>query len=244
MQLKAFWRSLIAAGAIAIFFGGTAQAQTSRAATQAEAGKPLALGKYVKHRSRHAKKTATRHSRHASKKTAKKSSVSRKSAERTAATKKDTKDSAKADSAKADNAKTASVRKAAEELSAIANARAELNTGDEQAADMAAAFKFYTPSRPENANASGTRISASDELNDLDKAAHAASAISAAAPAPVVATATTAAAAPVAAPVSDQIASSHDDAGDTWGKTSLIGKIFVAFGGLLTLASAARMFMA
>jgi hypothetical protein len=239
MQLKAFWRSLIAAGAIAIFFGGTAQAQTSRAATQAEAGKPLALGKYVKHRSRQAKKTATRHSRHASKKTAKKSSVSRKSTERTAATKKDTKDSAKADSAK-----TASVRKAAEELSAVANARAELNTGDQQAADMSAAFKFYTPSRPENANASGTRISASDELNDLDKAAHAASAISAAAPAPVVATATTAAAAPVAAPVSDQIASSHDDAGDTWGKTSLIGKIFVAFGGLLTLASAARMFMA
>jgi hypothetical protein len=234
MQLKAFWRSLIAAGAIAIFFGGTAQAQTSRAATQAEAGKPLALGKYVKHRSRHAKKTATRHSRHTSKKTAKKSSVSRKSAERTAANKKDTKDSAK----------TASVRKAAEELSAVANARAELNTSDQQAADMSAAFKFYTPSRPENANASGTRISASDELNDLDKAAHAASAISAAAPAPVVATATTAAAAPVAAPVSDQIASSHDDAGDTWGKTSLIGKIFVAFGGLLTLASAARMFMA
>jgi hypothetical protein len=234
MQLKAFWRSLIAAGAIAIFFGGTAQAQTSRAATQAEAGKPLALGKYVKHRSRQAKKTATRHSRHASKKTAKKSSVSRKSAERTAANKKDTKDSAK----------TASVRKAAEELSAVANARAELNTSDQQAADMAAALKFYTPSRPENANASGTQISASDELNDLDKAAHAASAISAAASAPVVATATTAAAAPVAAPVSDQIASSRDDAGDTWGKTSLIGKIFVAFGGLLTLASAARMFMA
>ena len=30
----------------------------------------------------------------------------------------------------------------------------------------------------------------------------------------------------------------------TWGQTSLIGKIFIAFGGLLTLASAARMFMA
>ncbi|KQW18499.1 hypothetical protein ASC80_21050 [Afipia sp. Root123D2] len=234
MQLKAFWRSLIAAAAIAIFFGGTAQAQTSRAATQAEAGKPLALGKYVKHRSRHAKKKATRHSRHVSKKTAKKSSVSRKSTERTAATKKDIKDSAK----------TASVRKAAEELSAVANARAELNTSDQRASDMAAALKFYTPSRHENANASGTQISASDELNDLDKAANAASAISVAAPAPVVATTTTAAAAPVAAPMSDQIASSHDDAGDTWGQTSLIGKIFVAFGGLLTLASAARMFMA
>jgi hypothetical protein len=30
----------------------------------------------------------------------------------------------------------------------------------------------------------------------------------------------------------------------TWNQTSLIGKIFVAFGGLLTVASAARMFMA
>jgi hypothetical protein len=30
----------------------------------------------------------------------------------------------------------------------------------------------------------------------------------------------------------------------TWGRTSLIGKIFVALGGLLTLASAARMFIA
>ena len=30
----------------------------------------------------------------------------------------------------------------------------------------------------------------------------------------------------------------------TWDKTSLIGKIFIAFGALLTMASAARMFMA
>ena len=35
---------------------------------------------------------------------------------------------------------------------------------------------------------------------------------------------------------------STDDS--AWGQTSLIGKIFIAFGGLLTLASAARMFMA
>jgi hypothetical protein len=29
-----------------------------------------------------------------------------------------------------------------------------------------------------------------------------------------------------------------------WDQTSLIGKVFIAFGGLLTMASAARMFMA
>ena len=38
------------------------------------------------------------------------------------------------------------------------------------------------------------------------------------------------------------VMASTDDS--TWGQTSLIGKIFIAFGGLLTLASAARMFMA
>jgi hypothetical protein len=30
----------------------------------------------------------------------------------------------------------------------------------------------------------------------------------------------------------------------TWDETSLIGKIFIGFGALLTIASAARMFMA
>jgi hypothetical protein len=45
--------------------------------------------------------------------------------------------------------------------------------------------------------------------------------------------------APAATPV---MASSNESS--TWDQTSLIGKIFIAFGGLLTLASAARMFMA
>jgi hypothetical protein len=34
------------------------------------------------------------------------------------------------------------------------------------------------------------------------------------------------------------------DEGSSWDQASLIGKIFIAFGGLLTAASAARMFMA
>ena len=38
------------------------------------------------------------------------------------------------------------------------------------------------------------------------------------------------------------MASSKEDS--TWDQTSLIGKIFIAFGALLTMASAARMFMA
>jgi hypothetical protein len=38
------------------------------------------------------------------------------------------------------------------------------------------------------------------------------------------------------------MASGND--GSTWDQTSLIGKIFIGFGALLTMASAARMFMA
>src|SRR5436305_744980 len=45
-----------------------------------------------------------------------------------------------------------------------------------------------------------------------------------------------------AAPQSQAAAVSNDDS--AWSQTSLIGKMFIAFGGLLTLASAARMFMA
>jgi hypothetical protein len=80
------------------------------------------------------------------------------------------------------------------------------------------------------APAANTELVSADQLNDVDRAlsdsksdkAPAATLAIAAAPAPVIA--------------------STDDS--TWGQTSLIGKIFIAFGGLLTLASAARMFMA
>jgi hypothetical protein len=47
---------------------------------------------------------------------------------------------------------------------------------------------------------------------------------------------------PIAAKLTEFSAASGAD--DSQSKTSLIGKIFIAFGGLLTLASAARMFMA
>ena len=44
-----------------------------------------------------------------------------------------------------------------------------------------------------------------------------------------------------AAPAAPALASGDSS---TWDQTSLIGKIFIAFGALLTMASAARMFMA
>jgi hypothetical protein len=72
-----------------------------------------------------------------------------------------------------------------------------------------------------------TLIVAADQLNDVDRALHEtnppAAAMASANPPPVV-------------------ASSQENS--TWDQTSVIGKIFIAFGALLTMASAARMFMA
>lgn len=243
MQLRALWRSLIAVTAIVFLFGGPTQAQTAAATTQASAGKPLALGKYVKHRSRHARKAGTRHSRHSVKKTAKKSSTSQRSAKA-----KNTDNSAKDNNNDAkDRAKTASVRKAAEELSAVADARAELKADDRQT--RSAAINSRIANAFDGINAIQPIASPPDTRSDLDKVEAAAATLDSPIATPAVAAPVKMVTAmpnpePSSAPVSNQIASSHDDVGDTWDRTSLIGKIFVAFGGLLTLASAARMFMA
>ena len=75
---------------------------------------------------------------------------------------------------------------------------------------------------------------AADQLNDVDRALSEAKSEEKPALVPTVAMAMAQAPAPAAISSSDS----------TWDQTSLIGKIFIAFGGLLTLASAARMFMA
>jgi hypothetical protein len=77
------------------------------------------------------------------------------------------------------------------------------------------------------------QVVAADQLNDVDRALHEGQP-----PAATIALAS--AEAPVApAPM---MASSQESS--TWDQTSLIGKIFIGFGALLTMASAARMFMA
>lgn len=236
MQLRALWSSSIAVAAIAFVLGGPVQAQTSTATTQASTGKPLALGKYTKQRSRHARKAATRSSHHSIKKTAKTSSTSERSGKDKAKT------TAKDNDAK-DRAKTASVRKAAEGLSAVADARAELKADDQKSSPPS--FNDITATATDNPNTSEP-AAAPRTLSDLDKAAMAASTLDTTVVTPAATTSVKmASAAPEpSASISSQTASSHDDIGDTWDRTSLIGKIFVAFGGLLTLASAARMFMA
>jgi hypothetical protein len=72
-------------------------------------------------------------------------------------------------------------------------------------------------------------VVAPDQLNDGDRALHPSS--------QTVAMAT-------AKPAADGTAQAANNDSSTLDRTSLIGKIFIAFGALLTMASAARMFMA
>lgn len=82
-----------------------------------------------------------------------------------------------------------------------------------------------------------TQIVAADQLNDLDRALQPSSPPAGAAPtAPL-----SMAAADIAAPPASSSAVARGDS--AWDQTSLIGKIFIGFGALLTMASAARMFM-
>jgi hypothetical protein len=88
---------------------------------------------------------------------------------------------------------------------------------------------------PTDAPAANAETGASDQLNDADR-----SLIPDRAPAPALVS-------PALTSPGLAMAQTRHPASDidsTWSRTSMIGKIFVAFGGLLTLASAARMFMA
>jgi hypothetical protein len=79
------------------------------------------------------------------------------------------------------------------------------------------------------------QVAASDQLNDTDRALREAAPPAASSPSvPVAAN---------EASAQRTVAMAGDDH-SAWDETSLIGKVFIAFGTLLTIASAARMFMA
>ena len=118
----------------------------------------------------------------------------------------------------------------------VANANAQLPSPDSPTGEAAKAMTARAndmlqtaPDRPADA-----QVVAPDQLNDVDRALH-----ETAPPAPALALASADAPASAAAPV---LANSGQPS--TWDQASLIGKIFIGFGALLTMASAARMFMA
>ena len=223
MTIRANKRSaLILATGLFVCFAGPSQAaagaEAENAATSSKsenaAGAPIALDKYTKRSARHAHRKSS--------KVALKSSAAKKPATTDVA----------ADDGDSQTAIPPSV----------ANANAQLASADtptDSAKAMSARANEILQTAPDNAAdaqpAADPEVVSPDQLNDVDRALH-----ETARPAPTLAMVAAEAPAAPAAPVT--AASSNESS--TWDQTSLIGKIFIAFGGLLTLASAARMFMA
>jgi hypothetical protein len=214
---------ILATGFLVGFAAGPSQATPASADNAAAnarsenvAGAPVALNRYAKHTARHGKTYAHR-------------SSSREALQSS------TDDKAAANGADdSDNSSAAPVIP-----QSVANANAQLPSGDTPTRDAAQAMSARAydllQNAPDNSAdarpAPGTQVVSADQLNDVDRALQSASA------AP---TQTTAAAEPPAPPV---VANSSGES-STWDQTSLIGRIFIGFGALLTMASAARMFMA
>jgi len=172
-------------------------------------------GKSVKENVRHSKRYAHRKSS----KVASSSTDSKKSAE---------KDVADASSGNNVPAIPASVANANAQLtSAYAADSASAMTAMANTMLLAAADK---PASPDAQGAADAAVVSSDQLNDVDRA--------------LQQTASTQTIAMASAEPATAVVMASGNESSTWDQTSLIGKIFIAFGALLTMASAARMFMA
>ena len=222
MTTRANGRSaLILATGLFVCFAGPSQAagaDADNAATSSKpenaAGAPIALDKYTKHAARHAHRKSS--------KVALKSSTAKKPATTDVT----------ADDGDSPTAIPPSV--------ANANARlASADTPAGKAKAMSARANEILQTAPDNAAdaqpAAETQLVSADQLNDVDRTLR-----ETARPAPTLAMA--AAEAPAAPAATVMAADSNESS--TWDQTSLIGKIFIGFGALLTMASAARMFMA
>ncbi len=122
----------------------------------------------------------------------------------------------------------------------VANANAQLTSADAPAdsawamSAKASTMLLAATDKPADVQAApDAQLVSSDQLNDVDRALQ---------QSPPPSTQTVAMSTAKAAPAAPALASGGDSS--TWDQTSLIGKIFIAFGALLTMASAARMFMA
>jgi hypothetical protein len=227
MKIKASGRpALILATGLFVCFAGPSQAAASadNAAASAKsedtAGAPVAPKKSAKHGSHHWKSHADRKSGNVV--------VAKSGAGNTDTTEVPDKNS---DSSWTSPAIPAWVANANARL-----ASADTPTGDVKA--MAARANEILQNAPDKSAdappAVESEVVSADQLNDVDRALH-----EGMPPAPFLLMAAAEAPAAPAAPVT--VASSNDSS--AWEQASLIGKIFIGFGALLTMASAARMFI-
>jgi hypothetical protein len=136
----------------------------------------------------------------------------------------------------------------------VANAKAQLASADtpifNAARAMAARAKDILQTAPDQPITDtksnlGSQVVSADQLNDLDRALQPASTPTATAfTRPTLAMASAEAPDPPVVSLVPLPAGSYESSSSVWNQTSLIGKIFIGFGALLTMASAARMFMA
>jgi hypothetical protein len=234
MNIKASGRSaLIIAAGFWVCFASPLQAAedadggVAAPKTESAAGPPVALNKFAK-KSRPGKRVSSY--RKSMKVASKASAENAKTSEK--------KKAIDADAAmKDDNNRSAippSVANANAQLAA-ADLPADTNTVSTKASNMlrTMAAKQADSADPQTpAPAVNTELVAADQLNEVDRALSDSKSEDKPVLAPTVVMAM--AQAPAAVSSSES----------PWDQTSLIGKIFIAFGGLLTLASAARMFMA
>jgi hypothetical protein len=243
MNIKASGRSalIIAAGfwlCVSAPLQAAEDADGGVTASKAEsaAGAPVALNKftkkYRKHVSSHRKSVKVASKAGNAKTSENKTSEKKKAIETDAAFKDDGGSSALSPAVANANAQLAAADLPADTNSVSTKASNMLRT---MAAKQGDSVEPQAPAEPQvPAPAANTDLVAADQLNDVDRALS--ENTSEDKPAPAMTPTVAMAMAQVPAAVS------NDDS--TWGQTSLIGKIFIAFGGLLTLASAARMFMA
>jgi len=107
----------------------------------------------------------------------------------------------------------------------VADARAQMSSDDIKAKPATEAPIQTTAPTTQDPT---VQVVNADELNDLDKAA----------------TDVTEPLPKLPPSIANSRAEMHVETSSTWAQTSTIGKAFIAFGVMLTLASAARMFMA
>ena len=240
MMIKATGRSaLILAAGLFVCFAGSSQAagtDDTTANPKSESTAPVVLSKFTKHSAHHGKSYAQRKSS----KVAEKPSDKKDAPADVAA---DGSDNSSAitptvANANAQMAQMASTQMASTQMAAAQMAATDVPGGNAKAMSARAnEIRQAAPSNPADPQTNvDSQMVAADQLNDVDRALHESNP-----PALVMAAADTPDTSSAAAPVT---ASTSSNEGSTWDQTSLIGKIFIGFGALLTMASAARMFMA
>lgn len=250
MNIKASGRSaLIIAAGVLCFAGplGVSGAMATPAdSTTAAPAAPMKLTKFTRHHAHHASRHVAR--RHKATHTASKAEAAK------AEVKKPDADTSvdKAEANNNANNTPADTNQTAALPPTVANANAQMpaeslatNAGQNLAASAASQTDSGTPAAATDQQPtvdptaqSAADIVPSDEVNAIDRA------MSDDKPAETVMAMTTTDAPAAATQDSGTVGQAATNDDSAWRQTSLIGKIFIAFGGLLTLASAARMFMA